>query len=163
MPSPIGLIGLAAAECGVCRVALSCAEGRFAGELAELSNDLHHGGEPLRAVKAQLERYFAGCARELAGPLDFPAGTAFQQTVWRAMRAIPYGETRSYGWLAGQAGSPRAARAVGRAAGANPVPIFCPCHRVVRSDGSAGGFSAGIGIKQFLLRLEGGREAGNEK
>ncbi len=88
-------------------------------------------------------------------PLDV-AGTPFQEQVWAALRAIPYGETRSYGEVAQAVGRPRAVRAVANACGANPVPLVVPCHRVVRSDGGLGGFSGGgVGRKQALLATEG--------
>ncbi len=104
-----------------------------------------------------LERYFAGKG---GGPcalrLDVPEASAFQQRVWRAACAIPYGGTRSYAWIARKIGSPRAARAVGNALGANPVPIVVPCHRVIASSGGLGGFSGGLEWKRRLLDLEGG-------
>ena len=87
--------------------------------------------------------------------VDLRAGTAFQQVVWRMLQTIPYGETRSYAWVARQIGKPKATRAVGAACGANPVPIVVPCHRVVGSDGSLGGFSGGLALKRRLLALEG--------
>jgi O-6-methylguanine DNA methyltransferase len=87
-------------------------------------------------------------------PLDLSAGTAFQQAVWQALCRIPYGETRSYAWVAGQIGRPRATRAVGSACGANPIPVIVPCHRVIASDGSLGGFSCGLKWKKRLLALE---------
>lgn len=75
--------------------------------------------------------------------------------MWRALLKIPRGETRSYAWVARQIGKPRATRAVGAACGANPVPIVVPCHRVIASDGSLGGFGGGLAWKRKLLRLEG--------
>ncbi|MBM3860310.1 MAG: methylated-DNA--[protein]-cysteine S-methyltransferase [Verrucomicrobia bacterium] len=117
-----------------------------------------HQGQPERLplqLQRQLERYFAGEPVRFRVPLDLRAGTAFQQKVWRVLQRIPHGQTRSYAWVARQMGCPRAARAVGAACGANPAPILVPCHRVVRSDGSLGGFSAGLARKRALLRLEG--------
>ena len=87
-------------------------------------------------------------------PLDLSAGTQFQQQVWQALRTIPRGETRSYAWVARQIGRPKAARAVGAACGANPVLLLVPCHRVVASDGTLGGFSCGLPLKRRLLALE---------
>lgn len=87
-------------------------------------------------------------------PLD-PAGTAFQRAVWRALRAIPAGETRSYGDIARRIGRPAAARAVGAAVGRNPVGILVPCHRVVGKDGSLTGYAGGLSRKQALLAHEG--------
>ena len=108
---------------------------------------------PANLVK-QLRAYAAGRAVRFTIPLDLSAGTAFQQAVWQALRLIPYGETRSYAWVARKIGRPTAARAVGAACGANPVLILVPCHRVVARDGSLGGFSSGLPLKRRLLTLE---------
>lgn len=84
-------------------------------------------------------------------------GTPFQIKVWKTLCTIPIGQTLSYGKLAKRIGMPKAARAVGNALGANPVPIFIPCHRVIASDGSLGGFSSGLDIKKLLLKKENAR------
>ena len=104
-------------------------------------------------ARRMLERYFAGEKEAFDLPLA-PAGTAFERRVWKALRTIPWGETRTYGWIARDSGG--TARAVGRAAGRNPVPIIIPCHRLVASAG-LGGFSApgGVATKRALLALEG--------
>lgn len=138
----------------MCRVALGCPPESFATELEKLGLSPTCGGEPIRDGVEQLRRYLAGEMMDLSARVDFIGGTAFQRAVWKTLRKIGYGRTRSYAWLAAQLGSPRAARAVGQANGANPVAIFCPCHRVIRADGSLGGFSAGLEFKRFLLRLE---------
>ncbi|MCL4425379.1 MAG: methylated-DNA--[protein]-cysteine S-methyltransferase [Firmicutes bacterium] len=106
-------------------------------------------------VIRQLEEYFAGRRREFELPLDLSAGTPFQQAVWDALQAIPYGQTLSYRELAIAVGRPGGPRAVGQALGANPVPIVVPCHRVIAADGSLGGFGGGLPLKARLLRLEG--------
>ena len=103
----------------------------------------------------QLDEYFAGRRQQLELPLELAASTPFQQAVWRVTAAIPFGVTRSYGWVAAAAGHPRASRAVGMALNANPFPPFIPCHRVIKSDGSLGGFGAGCELKRRLLALEG--------
>jgi O-6-methylguanine DNA methyltransferase len=87
--------------------------------------------------------------------LDLASGTPFQQAVWSALRRIAPGATRSYADIARVVGSPGAARAVGQACGANPIPLLVPCHRVVASGGKLGGFSAGLAWKQKLLAREG--------
>lgn len=107
----------------------------------------------LADAAAQLDQYFAGQRREFELPLA-PAGTPFQLAVWRALRAIPYGETRSYAQLAEAVGK-GGPRAVGLANGSNPLPIIVPCHRVIGSDGSLTGFGGGLPIKHALLSLEG--------
>lgn len=89
--------------------------------------------------------------------LDLRGGTTFQVKVWTVLRQIPYGETRSYKWVASKLGDPYSVRAVGQAVGQNPVPIIIPCHRVIHENGSLGGFSGGILWKQRLLALERGQ------
>jgi O-6-methylguanine DNA methyltransferase len=84
-------------------------------------------------------------------PLDLSAGTKFQQRVWNALLKIPRGQTRSYGDIARAAGNVQAARAVGAACGANPIPVLVPCHRVITTDQKLGGFSAGLDWKRLLL------------
>ena len=98
--------------------------------------------------------YYAGRAVSFPETLDLSGATPFRQAVWEKTRLIPYGETRSYLWLARQIGKPEAARAVGQALGRNPLPVIVPCHRVVASDGTLGGFTGGLELKRQLLRLE---------
>lgn len=105
-------------------------------------------------VRKQLEEYFAGKRRGFDLPLA-ANGTAFQQCVWEAVRAIPWGSTSSYQRIAEQLGGNAVARAVGSANGANPTPIIVPCHRVIGADGSLTGYAGGIWRKQWLLRHEG--------
>ena len=107
----------------------------------------------LLRAKAQLDEYFAGTRKRFDLPLH-AEGTAFQKKVWAALETIPYGEQRSYQNIADQLGRPGAARAVGAACGANPLPIVVPCHRVVRSDGALGGYALGTDVKKSLLELE---------
>jgi methylated-DNA-[protein]-cysteine S-methyltransferase len=108
---------------------------------------------PFEPAIRQLAEYSAGRRREFELDLDF-SGTAFQVEVWAALRRIPYGRTISYGDLAGRIGQPGAARAVGAANHANPLPIVIPCHRVIGADGSMVGFGGGLAIKQRLLQYE---------
>lgn len=107
----------------------------------------------LRQAVGELREYFAGTRREFTLPLA-PAGTPFQQEVWAALREIPYGETRTYGQIAARIGRPGASRAVGMANNRNPVGIVVPCHRVVGASGDLVGYTAGLSVKEFLLRLE---------
>lgn len=105
-----------------------------------------------------LEAYFAGERVDFAAPdlpVDWDAWSPFQQKVARALAAVPYGETISYANLASRAGQPRAARAVGNFMAANPMPVLLPCHRVIRTDGRLGRYSAGEHYKRRLLELEG--------
>ena len=103
--------------------------------------------------KKQLEEYFAGNRKTFDLPLA-PAGTAFQQKVWKALTEIPYGETRTYGEIAVAVGNPKAARAVGMANNKNPIGIIIPCHRVVGANGKLVGYAGGMEKKEFLLELE---------
>jgi methylated-DNA-[protein]-cysteine S-methyltransferase len=111
-------------------------------------------GRELDAVCRQLDEYFAGKRRQFELRL-VPKGTAFQQAVWQALLAIPYGRTCSYSELASVIGRPKAVRAVGTANGANPISIIVPCHRVIGRDGSLTGYAGGLPRKQQLLELEG--------
>jgi len=111
--------------------------------------------DELGDLPERLSRYARGEPVAFPDALDFSAATPFQRAVWLATREIPYGQTRSYGWLAARAGRPRAARAVGQAMAANPWPIIVPCHRVVSSNGRLAGYGGGLAMKEQLLRLEG--------
>jgi O-6-methylguanine DNA methyltransferase len=127
-------------------------------QLARLSQTFAADIQPgknavLAAARRQLTEYFAGTRRQFDLPLRQP-GTPFQSRVWQALTEIPYGATCSYGDVARNIGQPQAMRAVGMANGRNHIPIIVPCHRVVNSDGSLGGFSSGLWRKQKLLELE---------
>lgn len=102
----------------------------------------------------RLRSYFGGQMVTFADHIDFSGATPFQREVWETTRLIPYGETRSYHWVAEQIGKPKAMRAVGQALGKNPLPVVVPCHRVLASDGKLGGFSGGVEVKRQLLSLE---------
>lgn len=105
-------------------------------------------------LKSELDRYFRGEPVAFSAKLDLQ-GSTFEHRVWQAIFDIPSGQTRSYAWVAQRAGSPGGARAAGGAAGRNPVPIICPCHRVVKTDGSIGGYTGDLDIKKRLLMIEG--------
>jgi len=107
----------------------------------------------LKAARVQLEEYFAGERTEFDLPLDL-RGTEFQQSAWKALASIPYGETASYSEQAERIGRPRAVRAIGAANGRNPVSIVLPCHRVVGASGDLTGFAGGIETKRDLLAFE---------
>ncbi|MGD9934158.1 MAG: methylated-DNA--[protein]-cysteine S-methyltransferase [Dehalococcoidia bacterium] len=109
------------------------------GQIAELLTGYARGEGPL------LDEY----------PVDLPPCTAFQARVWLALRRVPFGETRSYGWLANEVGAPGKARPVGSINGANPVPLWLPCHRIIGADGSLVGYGGGLEMKRQLLELEG--------
>src|SRR5690606_4346051 len=107
----------------------------------------------IKKAAAQLTEYFEGGRKKFDLPLTFK-GTEFQESVWQALRKIPYGETRSYKDIALQIGNPKAVRAVGMANNRNPISIIIPCHRVIGHKGDLVGYGGGIHIKQYLLELE---------
>ncbi|KRK46010.1 methylated-DNA--[protein]-cysteine S-methyltransferase [Dellaglioa algida] len=103
----------------------------------------------------ELQAYLAGDLQVFTGPIDFSSsGTKLQNEVWKQLQLIPYGETRTYAELAVSVGKPKAIRAVATAVGRNPVLIVVPCHRVIRKDGSLGGYRGGIQMKERLLKIE---------
>ncbi len=112
-------------------------------------------GRATQTVRAAVEAYFGGDARALDGLKVKTAGTDFQRSVWAALRAIPAGETRSYGQLAAAVGSPRAVRAAGLANGQNPIAVIVPCHRVIGANGTLTGYAGGLERKRWLLTHEG--------
>lgn len=146
--SPLGLLRLSGSAAGLRRL-------EFAGRTRGSGAAEAPRGPARRWAKA-LENYFAGRPPAIgSGDLDWAGASAFQTRVWRALLDLRWGETASYAELARRIGAPGAARAVGRAVAANPVPILVPCHRVVRSDGLLGGYSFGLDCKDRLLEHEG--------
>jgi len=121
---------------------------------SETQQDWQRDDAIFGAAREQLEAYFAGDLRIFDLPLA-PAGTAFQQKVWQALRDIPYGQTESYGALAKRIDAPKASRAVGMANGHNPISIIVPCHRVIGANGNLTGYGGGIERKRWLLAHEG--------
>ena len=102
----------------------------------------------------ELGDYFQGADRGFNQKIKFLEGTDFEKKVWSCLKNIPFGETRTYKWIAEKIGNPSATRAVGQALSKNPVPIVLPCHRIIESDGSIGGYSSGVNIKRRLLEME---------
>jgi len=148
MESPIGRLLLAADDAGLRHITFS--NGRAPAKPDSLWRE---DAVPLLETMAQLQAWFRGELRNFTVPLA-PLGPAFHQLVWRELMNVPYGETVSYGELARRVGSPKAFRAVGRANGANPIPIVIPCHRVIGSNGKLTGYGGGLPRKEFLLGLE---------
>jgi methylated-DNA-[protein]-cysteine S-methyltransferase len=105
-------------------------------------------------IKKELREYFKHGKDEFTLKIEPAHGTEFEKKVWGTLREIPFGETRTYKWLAEKIGKPNASRAVGQALGKNPLPIILPCHRIIESDGSIGGYSGGVDIKRRLLDME---------
>jgi methylated-DNA-[protein]-cysteine S-methyltransferase len=110
--------------------------------------------ESFSDLEQRFQEYYSGKKTVFIDQLDLSNATTFQRQVWETTRLIPYGETKSYGWVANQIGKPLAARAVGQAVGKNPFLIIVPCHRVIAGDGGLGGFGGDLETKKALLQLE---------
>lgn len=155
--SPLGALLLAATEQGVLRVAFA-SEGHDAVlvDLADrVSPRVLEAPRRLDEAARELDEYFAGRLREISVPVDLRLLTGYRREVVTALPRVAYGHTASYAQMAALTGRPRAVRAVGSACAHNPVPLLLPCHRIVRSDGGAGGYLGGPDAKRALLRLEG--------
>ena len=154
VPTSLGRMLVAATDKGVCR--LSFAEGREELESRFPRAELVEGGGEFAALLEKVVSAVEQPGDSRAIPLDVQ-GTAFQEAVWRELQRIPAGETRTYAQIAAALGKPGAVRAAGSANGANNVAVLIPCHRVIRSDGTIGGYAYGEDIKRELLRREGGQ------
>ena len=153
--SPLGKLLLAASARGLAGVYFE-QHRHFQGSAGWRQDEQH---PLLLQARSQLQEYFAGQRHGFDLALDFSAGSAFQQAVWRALLDLPYGETESYAGLARRLGKPAAVRAVGAANGRNPLSIIVPCHRVIASSGALTGYAGGLPNKQALLALEAGQVA----
>lgn len=151
MDSPVGRLKLVATDEGLAAILWERDRPRRVRLDIAGTGDTH---PVIVETERQLEEYFAGRRTSFTVRLD-PAGTAFQRKVWNALLTIPFGETRSYGQIAKQIGSPAAVRAVGAANGRNPIAIVTPCHRVIGATGKLTGFAGGLDAKALLLGLEG--------
>lgn len=154
--SPVGPLLLAATETGLVRVAFESED--FDAVLASLATKLSPrillAPRRLDAVSVQLDEYFAGTRRRFDVAVDYALSSGFRQSVQQYLPLIEYGRTRSYKEVAESVGNPNAVRAVGTACATNPLPVVIPCHRVLRSDGSLGGYLGGLEAKSTLLELE---------
>ncbi|HEX8300245.1 bifunctional DNA-binding transcriptional regulator/O6-methylguanine-DNA methyltransferase Ada [Sphingomonas sp.] len=148
----LGPLLIAATDKGLCRVAFD--EDSLALARRFPAAEIVQGGTALTALATRVVSEVESPGRDTDLPVDVQ-GTAFQEAVWNALRAIPAGETRSYAQLAAQAGNPKAVRAAGTACGANHVAVLIPCHRAQRGDGSMGGYAYGIDRKRVLRKREG--------
>lgn len=157
LESPLGRLLVAATETGLVRVAYAdeASEGVL-GELARLSPRVLEAPRLLDPARRQLDEYFEGRRTRFELPLDLRLAAGFGRRVLEATAGIPFAQVRTYREVAAEAGNARAVRAAGNALAANPVPIVVPCHRVVRSDGSLGGYAGGRARKSLLLELERG-------
>jgi len=109
--------------------------------------------KPIDLIEQELNEYFEGKLKEFKTPICL-GGTTFQQSVWKELQKIPYGETRSYANIANSIGKPTASRAIGNANGSNQLAIIIPCHRVINSNGNLGGYAGGLEYKKWLLNFE---------
>ena len=155
--SPFGRLLLAATPRGLVKLSFpQFGEEATLEELAaRISPRVVEAPGRLDEARRELDLYFAGRLTEFDLPLDWQLTDGFRKRVQRAINRIPYGKTRSYTEVARSAGNERAVRAAGTACGANPIPIVVPCHRVLRSGGSLGGYGGGLPMKEALLKLEG--------
>ena len=156
--SPLGPLVVAATPKGLVRVSYS----EFRGEedvLEELARRVSprvlEAPARLDGVRRELDEYFEGRRERFDTPIDWSYLAGFAREVLRATAAIGFGEVSTYAGVANAAGSPRAVRAAGNALGSNPMPVVVPCHRVLRTGGTLGGYTGGLERKEFLLRLEG--------
>ena len=157
MDSPVGPVWVATSGLGICALGLGAGQPeRFFGWLARRidAEPPREDSAALAPALTQLREYFSRVRHEFDLSLD-ARGTAFQQAVWAEISGVAYGATTTYGEIARRIGRPRAARAVGAAVGANPLPILIPCHRVIGAGGSLTGYGGGLETKEALLRLEG--------
>jgi len=153
-----GWVGLVGSEAGLIVLTLPKSSRKAAlSEIKESAADAVEDTSAFSDLPDRLRRYFNGENVSFSDKLGLDGASPFDRAVWKATVAIPYGETRSYAWVAQQIGRPRACRAVGGALARNPFPIIVPCHRVVASSGSLGGFGGGLALKQRLLGQESGR------
>jgi methylated-DNA-[protein]-cysteine S-methyltransferase len=149
----MGWLGLLGSDSGLLAATLPQTSSQEAKRsLGEIKNAIP-SQKPFADLIKRLKAYFAGQRVAFPDRLDLSWATDFQRQVWRITQTIPYGETRSYGWIAERMGK-KGARAVGQALSRNRLPVIIPCHRVVAGDGSLSGYSGGVGVKESLLRLE---------
>lgn len=154
--TPIGQLLLAATESGLVRVAFAREDfDTVLDALAQkVSPRVLKSPRRLDAVATEIDEYFAGTRHTFDVPLDFAMSSGFRQVVQRYLPRIHFGHTQSYKQVAEQVGNPKAVRAVGSACATNPLPVVVPCHRVLRTDGSLGGYIGGLEAKTALLALE---------
>ena len=150
--TPVGRLLVAGTDAGLKHISFSSAH--FSSPEVTPQDDWELNDRALREPVRQLKAYFAGKLKQFDLPLA-AEGTDFQQQVWKALRAVSFGKTASYGDIAKAVGNPAAARAVGLANGRNPIAIVVPCHRIIGSNGRLVGYGGGLPHKKTLLNLEG--------
>jgi len=158
LATSIGRVWVASTSRGIFFINLGEVDGdsirrQFAGR-SDVS--IGEGGGIAARVAREVNQYFEGKLRKFSVPLDLRGWSPFAKRVWRATSRIPFGQTKTYGWLADRVGGPNFARAVGGALSSNPIPLIVPCHRVVGANGELGGFTGELWIKRWLLEFEAG-------
>ena len=165
--TPLGYVFIAKSAKGVCQISfpypaekdiIRLIQRNISSRLPDkgTQTSIQRNDSLLKYEMNLLKTYFKGKQVDFDFPLDLSSGTPFQILVWEKLREIPYGECRSYKWVAEQIGNPRAVRAVGMANNKNPLPPVIPCHRVIGSDGSLTGYASGLHVKKYLLEMEKG-------
>jgi len=150
-----GWVGILGSNSGLRQTTLPCPRAEEAERrLGDVLKGATFYKKPFAGLVERLKSYLAGKRVDFPDAVDLSTATPFQRRVWQLTRLIPYGETRSYGWIASHLGKTGAVRAVGQALAKNPLPIIIPCHRVVAGDGNLSGYSGGIEMKRYLLRRE---------
>jgi len=157
----LGWVACLGSSKGLRKVSLPCESRESALQgLGKEAGGAEHSPQAFVAVEQELRKYYGGQKPDFSSvPLDFSEATPFRRKIWGAIQSVPYGETKSYAWIAKQAGKPGAARAAGQAVGDNPFAVVVPCHRVIASDGGLCGFGGGLEMKRKLLALEANRGA----
>jgi methylated-DNA-[protein]-cysteine S-methyltransferase len=150
MKSPVGVLKLIASDNGLAAILWENDDPKRV-RLGPIEEDKKH--RVLLETERQLNAYFSGKDQKFSLVLDF-VGTVFQKKVWKALLAIPFGETRTYAQISREIGHPAAVRAVGAAIGRNPISVIAPCHRVIGSNGKLTGFAGGLEAKAYLLGME---------
>lgn len=155
--STIGRVYAAASDQGLCHLTLhKTTDKQFINSMKTLYKKRpSYNEKPFRNLRRELDQYLLGKRPSFSMPLALDQGTPFDKAVWKTLAKIPYGQTRSYQWIALKIGNPLASRATGGACGRNPLPIVIPCHRIISSSGKIGGYSGGLHLKRRFLRLEG--------
>ena len=151
----LGWVGILSSDKGLRRLSLPVSS--FVEAYRQLGISIEPDKTPPQSlidIAERLKRYFSGYKVTFSDELDISGVTEFQLKVWKITQLIPYGETRSYSWVAEHAGNVNAVRSVGQTLGGNPLPVIIPCHRVTAKNGGLGGYSGGIELKRYLLWLE---------
>ena len=152
----MGWVGVLGSTAGLLSTTLPCPSSQEVNQLfGDIISHARWAPHLFQDLMKRFRDYFSGHRVNFPDVLDLSGAADFQREVWEATRRIPFGETRSYRWVAEQIKKPKALRAVGQALGRNPLPIIIPCHRVLASGGQLGGFTGGIDMKRRLLHLEG--------